>query len=152
MNPNALPNTTFWARFLRGGVSLAPFERFLLTTLEQHVPEEMAIALRHQWRELNLIQRSPDWQELRFYPLVAGRVNPAHLPKLPVRDGEVKLLGVTARRPGTEDVVNVNCWAVDGRFFSLNADRPLRPFRELDAPVVEVVEHSYRSNLMRRGA
>ena len=152
MTPGDLPTTTLWTRVLRGGVSLTAFDRFLLRMLEQHVPAEMATALRQQWRGLNLIQRSPDWQELRFYRLVAGRVDRAELPKLPVRDGEVKLLSVALRPAGQADVLNVNFWAVDGWFFNLNSDRPLRPFRELSDTAVEAVEHSYRSNLVRRGA
>lgn len=145
------PTTSFWTRMLRGGVSLTVFDRFLLQTLEQHVPPEMVTALRHQWRGLNLIQRGPDWQELRFYRLVAGRIDRAELPKLPVRDGEVKLLGATLRPAGDTDIVHVNFWAVDGWFFSLNADRPLRPYRHLGETAVDAVEHSYRSNLVRRG-
>jgi hypothetical protein len=41
---------------------------------------------------------------------------------------------------------------VDGRFFSLKSDRALRPFRDLHEIALEAVEHSYRSNLVRRGA
>ena len=147
-----LPTTGFWTRLLRGGVILSPFERFLLRILEQHGPAEMVTLLRQQWRGLNLIQRSPDWQELRFYRLVAARVDRTDLPKLPVRDGEVKLLSVALRPTADMAIVNINFWAVDGWFFSLNADRSWEPFRELrDAPI-ESVEHSYRSNLVRRGA
>jgi hypothetical protein len=152
MSSEDLPASSFWTRLLRAGVDMSPFERFLLRTLEQHVPAEMVPGLRRQWRGLNLIQRSPDWQELRFYRLVAGRVHRADLPKLSVRDGEVKLLGVTLRLTGSTDIVNVNFWAVDGWFFSLNSDRPWRPFRELSDIAIEAVEHSYRSNLVRRGA
>jgi hypothetical protein len=96
MTSEDLPATGFWTRLLRGGVVLLPFEGFLLRILEQHVPGELVPSLRRQWRGLNLIQRSPDWQELRFYRLVAGRVDRADLPKLSVRDGEVKLFGVTS--------------------------------------------------------
>jgi hypothetical protein len=152
MTSEGLPTTGFWTRLLRGGVRLTAFDRFLLKIVEQHVPAEMVAPLRKQWRGLNLIQRSPDWQELRFYRLVAGRADRADLPKLSVRDGEVKLLSVTLRPAGDADIVNVNFWAVDGWFFSLNADRPLRPFRSLSEATVEAVEHSYRSNLVRRGA
>ena len=152
MTSEDLPATSFWARLLRGGVVLSPFERALLRILEQHVPAEMVELLRGQWRGLNLIQRSPDWQELRFYRLVAGKVDRTDLPKLSVRDGEVKLLSVTLSPTGATNVVNVNFWAVDGWFFSLNSDRPWRPFQELSDTAVESVEHSYRSNLVRRGA
>ena len=150
MTSEDLPTTGFWTRLLRGGVVLTPFERFLLRILEEQVPGEMAPVLRRQWRGLNLIQRSPDWQELRFYRLAARRVHRADLPKLSVRDGEVKLLGVSLRLSRRTEIVNVNFWAVDGWFFSLNSDRPWRPVRELSDPVVESVEHSYRSNLVRR--
>jgi hypothetical protein len=146
------PSTSFWARLLRGGVSLTAFERFLLGGLAQHVPAELAETLRQEWRALNLIQRSFDWQELRFYRTVAGRVQRAELPKLPVREGAVKLLGLALRPSGEADLLHVNYWAVDGCFFSLNASRSLRPFRELGDTPVDAVEHSYRSNLVRRGA
>jgi hypothetical protein len=147
-----LPSTSLWTRLLRGGVSLTPLDRFLLRRLEQHVPAEMATALRHQWRALKLIQRSPDWQELRFYRLVTDQVHGAERSKLPVRDGEVKLLSVALRPTGEAEVLHVNFWAVDGWFFNLNASRSLRQFRDLSDVVVEAVEHSYRSNLVRRGA
>jgi hypothetical protein len=133
-------------------VSLTSFDRFLLGILEQHAPTEMATALRRQWHALNLIQRSPDWQELRFYRLVRGHVDHKQLPKLPVREGEVKLLSVALRPPGAADLLHVNFWAVDGRFFSLTSDHALRPFRDLHEMALETVEHSYRSNLVRRGA
>jgi hypothetical protein len=147
-----LPTTGFCTRLLRGGVVLSPFERFLLTIMEEHVPAEMIEALRGQWRGLNLIQRSPDWRELRFYRLIWGRVDRRALPKLSVRDGEVKLLSVALSPAGATKIVNINFWAVNGWFFSLNADRPWRPFQELSGAAIASVEHSYRSNLVRRGA
>ena len=152
MTAEDLPSTGFWTRLLRGGVILSPFERFLLSVLEQHLPGDMVPVLRRQWRGLNLIQRSPDWQELRFYRLVVGRVDRAALPKLSVRDGEVRLLSVTVRLTGSTGIVNVNFWAVDGWFFSLNSDRSWKPPRELSDTAIASVEHSYRSNLVRRGA
>lgn len=152
MTSGDLPTTSLWTRLLRGGVTLTAFDQFLLRRLEQQVPAEMANALRQQWRALNLIQRSPDWQELRFYRLVAGRVDRAALPKLAVRDGEVKLLSLALRPANDVKVLHVNFWAVDGWFFNLNANCSLRPFRELSDMAVAAVEHSYRSNLVRRGA
>ena len=152
MTAEDLPTTSLWMRLLRGGVSLAPFERFLLRGSVQRVPAEMAATIRQQWRGFNLIQRAPDWQELRFYRVVAGRVDRSKLPKLPVRDGEVRLLSIALRPNDAAEVLNVNLWAVDGWFFSLNADRPLRPFRDWSEMAVAAVEHSYRSNLVRRGA
>lgn len=86
MNAEHLPTTSLWSHIARGGVSLSAFERFLLRTLGQHVPADMAGALQQQWRGLNLIQRSPDWQELNFYRIVWGRVDRHRLPKLPIRD------------------------------------------------------------------
>ena len=150
MNAEALPRSGLWARLLRGGITLSPFERFLLECLAQHLPAPMAESLRQEWRELNLIQRSPDWQELRFYRLVGARVDHATLPLLPVRPGEVKLLSLALRPGGAPAPVHVNFWAIDRRFFSLNASRSLHPYRMLPDVAVEGAEHSYRSNL--RGA
>ena len=151
MTAEDLPTTGLWTRLLRGGVVLSRFEQFLLKILEQHVPAEMGKTLRRQWRGFNLIQRSPDWQELRFYRLVSGRVDRTDLPKLSVREGEVKLLSVALRSPGATDNINVNFWAVDGWLFSLNSDRSWRALRDLSDTAIESIEHSYRSNL-RRGA
>jgi hypothetical protein len=145
-----LPSTGFLTRLLRGGVTLSPLEGFLLRSLEQHLPAEMRKVLRVQWRGLNLIQRSPDWQELRFYRLVRGRVDRTDLPKLPVRDGEVRLLSLALRpQPGTP-LLHVNYWAVEARFFNLNASSSLRPFSADKEMTIEHVEHSYRSNLVPR--
>jgi hypothetical protein len=152
MKDSTLPTTSCWLRLTRGGVSLAPFERFLLRRLEEHVPPELASILRRQWDGLNLIQRSPDWEELRFYRIVRGRVDRSALPLLPVRDGEVKLLSLALRPTPGKDPLHVNLWAVNGWFFSLNASAPYRPYRALTAMHTEGVEHSYRSNLGRRGA
>lgn len=41
-----LPTSSAWMRWLRGGVSLAPIEGFLLVTLLQHVTDEMAVGSR----------------------------------------------------------------------------------------------------------
>jgi hypothetical protein len=152
VNAEHLPTISLWSRILRGGVSLSAFERFLLRTLAEHVPPDIATALRQQWRGLNLIQRNPDWQELNFYRIVWGRVDRRGLPKLPIRDGEVKLLSLSLR-PGNEpELLHVNFWAMDGWFFNLNANRSLKPFRALPEVEVKAVERSYRSNLVNRGA
>ena len=58
-----------------------------------------------------------------------GRVDRTALPKLSVRDGEVKLLSVALSPAGATNIVNFNFWAVNGWFFSLNSDRPWRPFQ-----------------------
>ena len=152
MTDEDLPTTTFWMRLLRGGVALTPFDGFLLRSLVRHVSGDMADVIRQQWRGLNLIQRDPEWQELRFYRLVRGRVDPSQLPRLPVRDGEVKLLSLALRPPGGEDLLHVNFWAIDRRFFNLNASRSLQAFRASTDMAVESVERSYRSNLVRTGA
>ena len=152
MTVEDLPTSSLWMRLLRGGVALTPFDRFLLKSLVQHVTGDMATALRHQVRGFNLIQRDPQWEELRFYRVVRGRVDRSELPSLPVRDGEVRLLSMALRPAGATDPLHVNFWAVDRRFFNLKADRSLRPFRGHTEMPVEAVEHSYRSNLMRSGA
>ena len=152
MTAQDLPTSNLWMRLLRGGVSLTPFDVFLLGSLVRHVPGEMATAIRQQWRGLNLIQRDPEWLELRFYRLVRGRVDRSELPRLPVRDGEVKLLSIALRPTGVADLLHVNFWAVDRRFFNLNANRSLRPFRNHTEMPIETVEHSYRSNLVRSDA
>jgi hypothetical protein len=146
-----LPASSAWNRLLRGGVPLTRFERFLLAGLVQHVPAELAAAIRQQWRGLNLIQRGVDWKEVNFYRLVRGRVDREGLPRLPVRDGEVKLLSLALQPAGNAAMLHVNFWSVDGWFFNFNADRSLEPFRDADAMDVASVEHSYRSNLMGRG-
>jgi hypothetical protein len=89
-------------------VSLSAFERFLLRALAEHAPPGMATALRQQWRGLNLIQRSPDWQELNFYRIVRGRVDRHRLPKLPIRDGEVKLFSLALRHGDEPERLHVN--------------------------------------------
>ena len=137
---------------MRGGVRLAPVEEFLLRNLVERVPEVMATGIRQQWRGLNLIQRDPDWQELRFYRLVRGRVDRSRQPQLPVLKGEVKLLSLALRPGDGVELLHVNFWAVDGRFFSLNSNRSLRAVRNQSVMEVEAVEHSYRSNLVRSGA
>ena len=151
MTAEDLPTTSLWMRLLRGGVSLTQFDRFLLQSLLQHVTDEMATAMQHQWRGCSLIQRDPEWQELRFYRLVRGRVDRSELPSLPVRDGEVKLLSLALRPTDSADLLHVNFWAVDRRFFSLNANQSLRPFRGHTGMSLEAVEHCYRSNLVRSG-
>lgn len=152
MDTTDLPTTSFWLRLAWGGVSLTAFERFLLRRLAEHVPAELVTTLRQQWRGLNLIQRSPDWAELRFYRIVRGRLDRSALPTLPVRDGEVKLLSLALRPSPEADLLHVNLWAVDGWFFNLNANATLRPYRARNQMNLEGVEHSYRSNLVRRGA
>jgi hypothetical protein len=147
-----LPTTGFWLRLAWGGVSLTAFERFVLRRLAEHVPAEFATTLLHQWRGLNLIQRSPDWEELRFYRMLRGRVDRSALPTLPVRDGEVKLLSLALRPSPQADLLHLNAWAVNGQFFCLNANATYRPYAARTEMHLEGVEHSYRSNLMPRGA
>lgn len=152
LNTEQLPATNLWYRFFRGGVALSALERFLLWSLARHIPADMATALREEWRGLNLIQRSPEWQELRFYPLVRGRVDRTRLPLLPVRDGEVKLLSLALRPTPELQLIHVNFWAVGRQFFNLNASESLEAWRDRAGMTIEAVEHSYRSNLVRFGA
>lgn len=146
-----LPTTSLWMRLVRGGVPVTPFDGFLLGSLLHNVPAEMATIIRQQWRGLNLAQRDPEWQELRFYRVVSGRVDRGDLPRLPVRDGEVKLLSLALRPTDATELLHVNFWAIDRCFFNLNANRSLRPFRDRSEMPIESVEHSYRSNLVRSG-
>lgn len=64
------------------------------------------------------------------------------MPKLPIRDGEVKLLSLGLRPESAADLLQVNFWAIDSWFFNLNADRSLEPFRECNHMAVQEVEHS----------
>ena len=66
MTAEDLPTTSLWIRLVRGGVSLTQFDPFLLKSLLQHVTDEMATAIRHQWRGCNLIQRDPEWRNSAF--------------------------------------------------------------------------------------
>jgi hypothetical protein len=64
----------------RGAVTLSPFEAWLLGECVERLPNDFQPAVRDQLAGSNLVQRDPQWRELRFYRIVRGRVDRSALP------------------------------------------------------------------------
>lgn len=144
---NLLPPTSLWHRVWKGGVELCALEEFLLTEFVEKMPINFQQIIRNQLAGYNLVQRDPDWMELRFYRIAQGRADRSPLPLLPIRVGEVKLFSITARVPDGNDPIHANFWAVDRRFFMVNFGSSIKPYKELPSASIEKTRQSWRSNV-----
>jgi hypothetical protein len=147
-----LPSPSLWYRIWRGAVALSPFEEWLLAECIRHLPADFHPLVRAQLAGSNLVQRDPEWRELRFYRMVRGRVDRSALPLLPVKPGEVKLLSLAVRVPERAAPLHAVLWAVDQRAAMLNFDPGIQPHSRLPAAVLEDVRQSWRSNIVSGGA
>jgi len=80
-----LPQPRLWYRIWKSAVNLSPLEEFLLLEFVQRMPVNFQPILRSQLASYNLVQRDPDWLELRFYRFVRGRVDRSPLPLLSIK-------------------------------------------------------------------
>jgi hypothetical protein len=142
-----LPPPSLWYRVWKGAVALCSLEEFLLLDFVEKLPINFQPIIRNQLASYNLVQRDPDWLELRFYRIAQGRVDRSPLPSLPIRVGEVKLLSITARIPDVNDPIHASFWAVDRKFFMVNFGCSIKPYKELLAVSIEKTRQSWRSNV-----
>ena len=147
-DPNLIARPTWFARLWRGAVDVSPLETQLVHRFVREMPPDFRPSLEAQIRSANLIQRDPGWTELRFYTMVAGRVDRSSVPDLPIRSGEVKLLSI-AFAVSNEDLRHVNFWAVDRHFVMMNFDRNTESCRQGDDLDVVRVRQSWRSSTAR---
>lgn len=115
----------------------------------ERIPVNFQPILRNQLAGYNLVQRDPDWLELRYYRIVKGRVDRSPLPLLPIQVGEVKLLSITAKIPDVDDPLHASFWAVDRRFFMVNFGSSIKPYKGLPSASVKKTRQSWRSNVER---
>lgn len=144
-----LPQPSLWYRVWKGAVIPCPLEEFLLSEFVERMPVNFQPILRSQLASYNLVQRDPDYIELRFYRIVRGRVDRGSLPILQIRGGEVKLLSITAEIPDAEDPLHASFWAVDRRFFMVNFGCSIKPYKDLPSASIEKARQSWRSNVDR---
>ena len=144
-----LPQPSLWYRVWKGAVIPCPLEEFLLSEFVERMPVNFQPILRSQLSSYNLVQRDPDYMELRFYCIVRGRVDRGSLPILQIRAGEVKLLSITAEIPDVEDPLHASFWAVDRRFFMVNFGCSIKPYKDLPSASIEKARQSWRSNVER---
>ena len=133
-------------RLWKGGLIVSPLEAGLVHRFVDEMPLEFRSPLEAQIRSANLIQRDPDWIELRFYTMVDGSVNRSSLPPLPVHQGEVKLLSI-AYHVGDGETRHATFWSVDRQFVMVNFDRSIEVVRHHRDFEVVRVRQSWRSNL-----
>jgi hypothetical protein len=146
---NLLPQPSLWHRVWKGAVIPCPLEEFLLWEFVERMPVNFQPIIRNQLASYNLVQRDHDYLELRFYRTVRSRVNRSSLPLLQIRDGEVKLLSITAQIPDIDDPLHASFWAVDRRYFMVNFGYNIKPYKELPLASVEKTRQSWRSNVER---
>ncbi len=136
---------SWFDRLWKGAVEASPLEAQLVHLFVQEMPPDFHPSLEVQIRSANLVQRDPGWTELRFYTMVAGKVDRSNLPVLPIRAGEVKLLSISFT-VGDEDLRHVSFWAVDRHFVMMNFDRSTESCSRGDDLDVIRVRQSWRSN------
>lgn len=137
---------SWWHRVIRGGVRLSPIEQRLLETFRERMPPAFHAPLDAQLDAINLAQRHVEWRGIHLYRLRNGKVARDGVPPLPCKDGEIKLLSLQVKVPGTPEPFHVVFWAVHRFFFGFDSGESLKPVRAASSLTVEEVKQSWRSN------
>jgi hypothetical protein len=138
---------SWWHRLVRGGVLLSPVEQRLLEAFRERMPPVFHAPLDAQLNAINLAQRHVEWRGIHLYRLRNGKVTRDDVPPLPCKDGEIKLLSLQVKVPGTPEPFHVGFWAVHRFFFGFDSGESLKPVRAADSLTVEEVKQSWRSSM-----
>ena len=135
-------------RLLWGGVVPTAVERTLLQAGIESFPERLRTPLLAQVEACNLVQREHDGRALNFYRKQGGAVTRDGLPELPIKPGEVRLLGIAFELAGRAGRLNATMTAVDRQFFCLSLSHDLRSAGAgTQVRIVDMVQ-SWRSSLL----
>ena len=152
--------TVFGSRLLRlwrGGVTLVPIEIAILRRVRDALPEHLVHIFDQQLDAMNLVQRMlvpshktgrAAWRGLHFYRIRRGRVDRSDLPKLPLKDGEVRLVRLKLSVGTTGEVLNITATAVNGCFFDIQSGEDWRPLANAPSVTVLDAHQSWRSNVV----
>ena len=128
-------------RALRGGVTLAPAEQWLLTRLVEALPEHLRPTVQTQLRLYNLAQREIDGRAINLYCRPAL---PPQVPILPMLPRDAPLIRLSAS-VGEGEPVHATLNAVSGRVFCMALNRSVQALSTSNLQVTQVTE-AWRSN------
>jgi hypothetical protein len=128
-------------RALRGGVTLAPAEQWLLAQLVEALPSHLQSVVQAQLGSYNLAQREIDGRAINLYR------RPALFPGMPllamsVTEAPLVRLSVSV---GSSEPVHATLTAVTGRVFCMAFNRSVKTLAPSNLKVVRVTE-AWRSN------
>lgn len=129
-------------RLARGGVVLAPAEKWLLRQLVNNLPPHLKPIVEDQIASYNLAQREWDKRAVNFYR------RPTLLPGMSLLDmppmEALPLVRVTAS-VANDDPIHATLTAVSGRVFCMAFSRPAKGVLVADMKITRV-EDAWRSN------
>ncbi|HSC82688.1 MAG TPA: hypothetical protein VLC30_03630, partial [Pseudomonas sp.] len=115
---------------------LLPFERLILGQVAAALPARLREPLHAQIQLINKVQRLLDWREVEFYRMHWFRVNWPQ--SVLFANHEEFVLGSGLLTAGAL-AASVSVWATGGHLFAIEADSPLKAFRELTLEELEFV-------------
>lgn len=107
---------------------LLPFERLILARVGDALPAKLRQPLAEQIQLINKVQRLLDWREVEFYRMHWFRVN---WPQSLLFDNREEFILGSGLLSAGALAAAVSVWAVGGHLFAIEADSPLKAFREL---------------------
>ncbi len=107
---------------------LLPCERLILSQVGAALPRKLRGPYNEQLQLINKVQRLLDWHEVEFYRMHWFRVN---WPPSVLFDNRSEFVLGSGLLSAGALAASVTVWAVDGHVFSLEADSPLKAFRDL---------------------
>ena len=128
-------------RAIRGGITLAPAEQWLLAQLVKELPEHLQATVQAQLRSYNLAQREIDGRAINLY---RQPIHLAETPLLQMSAVEAPLIRLSASA-GAGDPVHATLNAVSGRVFCMAFSRPAQALAVSDLEVVQITE-AWRSS------
>ncbi len=144
--------TTF-TRLLGGGASLTLLEYQVICGMLASLPPWLAATANAQLDAYNLVQREVNGRTLNFYRKLHGSCdNMTGLPTFDMQKEEAPLVGVTFRLADNGTLLHATMTAVRGRLFCVSFDRALHKLKTKQAPIIETVRQSWRSNFLQNRA
>jgi hypothetical protein len=129
----------------------------MLRLVHDAMPSHMVHIFDRQLDAMNLVQRAlvpsnrtgrAAWRGLHFYRIEHGRADRSDLPKLPIKDGEVRLLRLKLSAGPSGSVLNITATAMDGCFFDIQSREDWRPMANEHMLSVQDIHQSWRSSVV----
>ena len=124
-----------------------PIEKQVLQQLIQALPQILRTPIEAQLNAYNLVQREIDGRALNFYRKKLRHLVRDDMPPLPVKTGEIKLLGLSFSISDFTQKIHATATAIDKYFFCISFSHDLRPFATHNIITIVDVTQSWRSNI-----
>lgn len=109
---------------------LYAFEREILSGIGSALADDLSDLYSLQIERINKVQRLLEWNEIEFYCMSFFKVRWPD--EILFKNKKEFILGEGVLSSG-ENTANITVWSVGGHVFSIESERPLKPFRSLQS-------------------